>query len=239
MAVVIDFPTVQPTIDHVLAEFLDIQQGKLAKSTYRKYKEIVELLQICLDSYGYQALDPAERRRFDEAYKAGDEGAFCHLFGPEKIPGEFGEFLGYFMIHKVGYGGETLMRAAGTVTKKLALWLAERGYVTAEAAEEGTGRATDAARELPRAMRLGEILYRTIDMYAPIDANRLADEDYVEDYLTIEKIEPGALWFEGGIGPLKVPKEASDLAEVGWSVSVALGRTRRGWQLLEVGNVYP
>lgn len=228
-----------PTIEKVLAEFLETQRARLASSTYRTYEEIVELLRHCLNEYGPQSLGPDERRRFDESYAAGDEAAFCHLFGPEKITGELGEFLGYFMIRKVGYGGETLMRAAGTVTKKLSGWLAERGYVPPEVAEEAAGRAADAARELPRATRLSEILYRVAGWSEPIDVDRLSDEDYVEDYLAIERVEPGALWFEGGIGPVKVPKEATDLAEVGWSVNVVLGRTRRGWHLLEVGNVYP
>lgn len=34
--------------------------------------------------------------------------------------------------------------------------------------------------------------------------------------------------------------KASDLAEVGWDVTAhLLGRTRSGWKILEMGNVYP
>ena len=61
----------------------------------------------------------------------------------------------------------------------------------------------------------------------------------VEDLLPIERVEPGALWFKGDIGPLKVPKEASVLAQAGWSVNVMLAQKRGVWHLLEVGNVYP
>ncbi|MDQ6948564.1 MAG: hypothetical protein M3256_20465, partial [Actinomycetota bacterium] len=71
------------------------------------------------------------------------------------------------------------------------------------------------------------------------DPDAVADEDWVEDYLQIERVESGALWFEGGVGPLKVPKQASGLAEVGWSVNVVLARVRGVWHLVEVGNVYP
>jgi hypothetical protein len=67
----------------------------------------------------------------------------------------------------------------------------------------------------------------------------LPEDAHVEDYLLISRVEPGALWFEGGIGPVKVPNEASELAEVGWSVNLVLGRTSRGWQIVEVGSVYP
>ena len=59
------------------------------------------------------------------------------------------------------------------------------------------------------------------------------------DVLPIERVEPGALWFEGGVGPLNIAKEASALAQAGWSVNVVLARTRGVWHLLEVGNVYP
>jgi hypothetical protein len=46
---------------------------------------------------------------------------------------------------------------------------------------------------------------------------------WVEDFLAIERVEPGALWFEGGIGPVR-RLEASDLAELGWGVNIVLAR---------------
>ncbi len=61
----------------------------------------------------------------------------------------------------------------------------------------------------------------------------------VEDYFTIERVEPGALWLTGGIGPVEVASEASSLACPGWSVYLVLARSARGWQVLEAGNVYP
>jgi len=67
----------------------------------------------------------------------------------------------------------------------------------------------------------------------------VADDDWVEDRLQIERVEPGALWFEGGVGPLKVPKQVTELAQEGWSVTVVLARVQGAWHLLEVGNVYP
>ena len=72
-----------------------------------------------------------------------------------------------------------------------------------------------------------------------IDADELGDEDDVEDYLMIDKVEPGALWFEGGIGPVTVPKAASNITQPGWSVNISLGRAAGTWHILEVGNVYP
>jgi hypothetical protein len=55
----------------------------------------------------------------------------------------------------------------------------------------------------------------------------------------IDRVEPGALWFEGEIGPVKVPKAAFDIAQPSWSVNIVLGRANETWHVVEVGNVYP
>lgn len=71
------------------------------------------------------------------------------------------------------------------------------------------------------------------------DAGALDDDAYIDNYLMIERVEPGKLWFEGGIGPVTVPKTASAIAQPGWSVNIVLGRQGKTWHILEVGNVYP
>ena len=55
----------------------------------------------------------------------------------------------------------------------------------------------------------------------------------------IDRIEPGALYFAGGIGPLAVSEQASELAEVGWGLNITLARITSIWWVVEVGNVYP
>ncbi len=45
----------------------------------------------------------------------------------------------------------------------------------------------------------------------------------MEDHQPITRVEDGRLWF-GDVGPVAVPREASDLAEVGWDVYVVLAR---------------
>ena len=143
------------------------------------------------------------------------------------------------MVRKV-IAGQDLLRAAGTVTKKLAAWLAEKGY--AGAAEAGRAKALgrSAARDLPRAEALSRILYELGE--GPAEGRLV--EEFEDDYAEIARVEPGRLWFQGTggepIGPVAVPRRGSDLACVGWSVSaLVLGRTRRGWRILEIGNVYP
>jgi hypothetical protein len=143
---------------------------------------VVALLRDSLNQYGYQALSDAEKRRWQEAYDAGQEDAYSALFGPDKIAAQIGSFLGWFMVRKV-MAGEDFLRAAGTVTKKLARWLEE-------------------------------------------------------DSLAITRVEPGRLWL-GEVGPLELPKRATDAARVGWEVWVVAARVGGRWHLLENGFVYP
>ncbi len=227
----------EPTIDDVLDEFLAVQEQRLAERTFANYRAVVELLRDCLNGYGHQYLDDDERLRFERAYHSGDEEAFVHLFGPQKIADVTGEFLDYFMVRKV-MAGEELLRAAGTVTKKLAKWMAANGYLDAASAAEAVERGASAARDLPRAERLSRLLYEQAQRAAK--NHRLhAGDDTIEDYFTIERVEPDALWLTGGVGPVEVDGAASSLARPGWSVYLVLSPLPRGWQILEAGSVYP
>lgn len=228
----------EATIDQVLDAFLEDQRRRLSARTMRNYDDVIALLRDSLNGYAYESLDEAGAKRFDKAYQAGDEEAFCHLFGPEHILGHLGEFLGYFMIRKV-MAGQELLRSAGTVTKKLATWLYEQGYVSDIERELAVDQGTDAARDLPRAERLASLLYDQSRATPDFDPGGLGGKDFVEDYLIIEHIEPGALYFAGGIGPLAVSEQASELAEVGWGVNITLARITGTWWVVEVGNVYP
>ncbi|MEJ2705084.1 MAG: hypothetical protein P8Z79_21815, partial [Sedimentisphaerales bacterium] len=127
--------------------------------TMRKYEDIISLFQSCLNNYAYQGLDKQENELFDRLYNAqGDEHReFCQIFGPEKIPGNVGEFLGYFMVRKVMCGKE-MMRMAGTVIKKLGKWLEEKDYVKSESAVDVVSRGAVAAKELPATEELAQML---------------------------------------------------------------------------------
>jgi hypothetical protein len=160
-----------------------------------------------------------------------------HLFGADKIIVNLGEFLGYFMIRKV-WAGQELLKAAATVTNKLTAWLPTHGLIDDDDAEAGSGRAADAARDLPAANKLGTLPHEARHALA-CHPDDIADEDWIEDYLTIERVETAALWFYGRIGPVAVPAAAAELARPGWSVSITLARITQRWRIIEVGNVYP
>jgi hypothetical protein len=226
------------TIDHALEAFLAAQRERLSERTFRNYDHVVELLRDSLNGYAYDTLGADDRARWEAAFEAGDEDAYCHLFGPDHIPAHLGGFLGYFMIRKV-MAGEELLRAAGTVTKRLAKWLRDEGLINAEQAADAADRGAAATRDLPRAERLGNLLYEEAQRLPDFDPADVPDEHVIEDYLAIERVEPGALWFEGDVGPVPVPTEASDLAEPGWSVNIVLVMLRGRWHVAEVGFVYP
>jgi hypothetical protein len=145
-----------------------------------------------LDGYAYQSLDDDERRRWEQEFEANEEGAFCRLFGPEKIPENLGEFLDYFMVRKV-IAGQELLKASGTVTGKLVRWLAGRGHIDSESAEDASDRAREASRDLPIAERLGMLLHDITGQAPDIDPDEVADDDWIEDYLAITDVEPGKI----------------------------------------------
>ncbi len=234
-------------INRVLGEFLDEQRARLAPRTLAKYESVLDLLRRHLDGYAYQGLSRPDAALFERYHSAEGEAhrEFCELFGPEKIVDNLGGFLGYFMIRMV-IAGEELLRAAGTVTKKLAKWLAAKGYVPQEEAGEAAESGAAASRDLPRAERAARILRDASDRLG-IDVAALNDKDYLEfDHFTIARVEPGQLWLEvwadvkmRARGPIPVPEPATQWLRPGWAISCSLGRVRKCWYLLEVANVYP
>ena len=237
----------KPNIRRVLEEFLEDQRTMLAPRTLAKYESVLELLRSHLDGYAYQGLSKPDAALFERHHSAEGDAhrEFCELFGPEKIVDNLGGFLGYFMIRKV-IAGEELLRAAGTVTKKLSQWLAAKGYVPRAEADEAAERGATASRELPKAERAARILRDASDQLG-IDAAALADKDYLEfDHFSIVRVESGRVWLEvwadgkmRSRGPIPVPEPATQWLRPGWAISCSLGRVRKCWYLFEVANVYP
>lgn len=226
-----------PTIAEVLAEFLDQERERLGDRTYRRYEEVIDLLTICLDRYAYAPLTGEDRARFDRLYDAeGEEHReFTEIFGPDEILPNIGEFLGYFVPHKV-MAGKELLRASGTVTKKLAKWLAAEGYVEEDDADVAAERGAAAARDLPAADSLAQLLDRSVE-----EGATLKDEE--EGYFAFTRAKPGKVWVESDagleFGPIRLPEQVAELCTIGWTFSGIIGRHGKSWYLIEVWNVYP
>ena len=227
-----------PTISAVLAAYLSDEEARLAAKTYSLYADVIDLLQHSLNGYAANSLDKSDYQLWEARFNAeGDEHReFCEIFGPEHILPNIGEFLNYFMVSKV-MAGQDLLRASGTVTKKLAKWLAEKGYATAEQAEDSVERGSDAARDLPMAEKLTVLLYEfTSNKYSPKDTD-------IEDRFEIKRVEAGKVWLEGFddgrlLGPISLPAQATKLCRVGWTITGAARKPGKTWILVEAWKVY-
>ncbi len=144
------------------------------------------------------------------------------------------------MIRKVA-APEGVIAATGRVITDLLDWLVQQNLLGPADVVDAKERAQAAGSDLPNAEKLADLLY-DLGERSNVDVQALADGDYVDDYLTISRVEPGELWFEGDegeLGPLDVGRAVSRLAQPGWSINIVMGRVRGRWQVLEVGNVYP
>ncbi len=230
----------KPTIAEVLAQFLTDQHERLAPKTFAQYEHVVELLRQSLDGYAYEALDEPDAKLFDRLYNAegNEHREFCEIFGPAHILPNVGPFLNYFMVRKV-IAGKDLLRAAGTVTKKLATWLVEKGYARVEEASDAAERGAAATRDLPKAKELASRLRRFAK-----DQERGDEDDEVEDHFTITRVGRDKVWLEGmldgrELGPIDVPEDISRRCKVGWTFSGVVGRVGKMWWIVEAWNVYP
>lgn len=95
----------------------------------------------------------------------------------------------------------------------------------------------DAYDEMPKAEQLSDLLHAE-SRKLPTRVGSVDDDDWVEDVLSIERVETGELWFEGNLGPVAVARVVSDLARPGWMVNITLVRLDGRWRVAEVGNVY-
>ena len=236
---ILHFPTIaSPNIEDVFADFLNSQKGRLKPRTYRRYEDVMELFRHFLNAYGHQELTGSAETALYEKLYLRKKLEFCSIFGPEKILSGRPTFLNYFMIRKV-MASEALLRAAGTVTKKLIRWMQECDLIQKEQALDAIILASEAARELPAAERLARLLYDYTQGHAP----RYWTAE-LDDYFVVESVRPGVLFLSGltmetGTVEVKVPQEITDHCKVGWHINLLLVETRSGWRILETGNVYP
>ena len=229
--------TMEPTIANVLERFLEEEGERVSARTHSRTEHVIELLEDYLDGYAHEGLDGEDAARFARARAEEGGREFSDIFGPEHILPATGMFLNWFMVRKV-MCGKDLLRAAGTVTKRLAAWLVREGYASSEEASAARDLGAEAARDLPRSREAADLLG------AGAEGPGAGDEGDVEDYFTVVRIEPRGIWLEGmldpqRIGPLKVPTAAARRLEEGWTIAGVCGRRGRSWRLLDVWNVYP
>ena len=220
-----------PTIEVALQEFLEEQSTRLSHNRAAAYRGIIEVLQRFLEGYW-----PGHTQdECDRITAAG--GSFCGTFCADDLLPAYGEFLGYYMTHKVIAGKET-SRLAGTVTKKLAKWLVVKGYVNS--AEHAIARAERAVRELPACAEAERVLAEFLETQTQKQC-----QDEIEDHFSITRVQPGKIWLAPltedpeKVGPIRIPVRVSRLIEEGWNIGGVVGRNRTVWVLLEIWNISP
>jgi len=219
------------TIDQLFDEFLADQKARLSPKVQARYEQIIDLYRAYLERYW-----PGHSQKEYDAITSA-KGTFCGAFGTEDIASGFAAFLDDFMPRKVIAGNET-MKAAGTVIKKLAKWLVEKGYTEDdESMKEMIG---EGARDLPASQKLLDFLDDWLDETAPVDADR-----QIEGHFIIKRIEPKQIWLDSvlsgdtEIGPILVPAKVARACKVGWDVGGVVGLSKKGWRLIEVWNISP
>lgn len=228
------------TIQIVMSAFLEAQRERLKVRTYRDYESVIDLFQIYLNSYAYMSLEEDEMEKWKIQFEQ-DEDCFTKMFGVEKLDSAvYSDFLGYFIIRKVA-SGESFMRNAIRVIKKLTNWLLENNYIDEEQYSDLIDHFSDGkSNALPNAEKVSDLLYD--------QARNEQDRSYEkikEDLFTINEIRPKELWVEDTIGdgthigPVIVSKQISDLCQKGWGISLLIGRNKDKWYIIESGNVYP
>ncbi len=227
------------TIEQVMEEFLEEQKARLKPRTYSGYEYAIELFEDYLNGYAYQYLDEDDNKLFDKLYD-GEDKEFCEIFGPDKIgPSEIGEFLDDFMIRKVA-GSKDFMKTVGRIMRKFVKWMTEKGYMGEEEYGISAEVVDELKDELPAVTELSDLIYNYIGDNPPIDVTETRD-----GYFTVIKAEPSKLWLgdymgsEETMGPVIVSDEISSSCKVGWTICLEMGRTRKGWEMMGSGNVYP
>jgi hypothetical protein len=219
------------TIDQLFAEFLTDQKARLSPKVQARYEQIIDLYRAYLERDW-----PGHSQEEYNAITSAD-GTYCGTFGAEDIASGFAEFLDYFMPRKVIAGNET-MKAAGTVIKKLAKWLVEKGYTEDdELLREQIG---EVARDLPASQKLLDLLDDWLADSLPVKTDR-----QIEGHFTIKRTGPKEIWLESmlsgdtEIGPIPVPAKVAKACKVGWDVGGVVGLSKKGWRLIEVWNISP
>lgn len=235
-------PTTRPRSEHRSVDALIAAYLAQLPGPKRLRREIGGSLDLLRNGYGYgyQHLSRADADRWSTAFNDGDEDAFCRLFGARELAKYLDEFLGYFLIRKVLMPEDEVARTVEDV-RGFVEWLASERELAPAAARKALGRIAGAAVDLPAAERLAGLLHELAKANErPAGAAAGPDfDEVVDDFLVIERVAPGRIWFLGGIGPIKVPEAASAAARPGWTVNLVLGRRSGAWEVLEVGNVYP
>ena len=230
------------TIREALRQFLK-ETGPGNPGSTASPSAVIRVFESYLDGWAHEDLNPFERQRFERDYSDGRR--FCDIFDASHIkPHHLSAMLGH---HAIRHGPSTrgFLKAVGPVMRKLAQWLTEQGFWTAEDRRwYGELVGDNPGRDLSACEQFAGLLQEYVARHGREVPDEVPDENYYDDQFTIADVEPGKLQLDALIAGdepivLHLPKSVTSKAKAGWSVTLELARIRGKWRVLGAGGVYP
>ena len=189
----------KPSIDALMTAYLAEVAPPAAKTSARRQArnrpaESLELLRHGLDGYGYQHLGKADLARWQAAFDAGDESAFCRIAGASVLLKYLDEFLGYFLIRKVAMPDDEVAATIEDVRAFVEWLFTDAGEITPAGARRALGRLASASAGPARRRAPVRPPLRPGQAGRGRGARRAGEaafEEIVDDYLVIERVAPG------------------------------------------------
>jgi hypothetical protein len=225
---------VDPNVAQVLGEFLaDMRDGPDAAAA-SQYETVVGLLRAYLEANPLSDLpDSAERAR-----EAGAQDAVCRLCPPEDIAWAMNDFLWDFMPTRQD-GGADLMRATDTVSRALAQWLRDHGYLNDAADREMTSVIEQAGPVLIAAATLRDGLKAWVESQPPPSGRFRMFRDQFRIVAVLDHAWDIESWLHGFRSAVAVPKHLLDPCQVDWEISGLIAKTSKAFRWVAVWTVYP
>ncbi len=199
-------------------------------------RRAIDMFRTFVEDFGPGYLANDAEPSYERAMIGGVPRPLASTADATLIPILLPEFLNDFLVATFEGEPEDAHRIAETMGR-LVGYMAQDGLIDSRTVRVAGGVVRRAADQLPRAMVLGTLLARQAD---GVDRSVGFDPASVVDgILRIDRVQPGMLWFSGGIGPVPIGEAAGRVAQVGWWVDIIVAPRGGFWYVLEVGSVFP
>jgi len=231
------------TIEMVLRDFLQASTPLLHQARPDEREKSVDLLRsyICYHSHKvFSSSSPPLSVTYDPLAQVGQRGLH-EILSPSMIPTLLPGFITFLTFEITPVASQRFVRAIGLTMEELTIWLIREGHIGLEEGEESAYRSSEAARNLPKAMRALKRLHRETLEGREEAETTWSDAGELEHY-TIARLAPGLLWLEnesGRIGPVKISEKVRIDLQAGWQIHCVVSRTNTAWQITGLGGIFP
>lgn len=209
-----------PSIDSVLTAFLaDKETAASSARAFKKYENVIGTLRWGISWYADKKLNAIPASEITD-----------HL-------GSFYETL----VHKE-FASPSQLREVKTVLPSLLKWLSEQGHIDADNAR---AQIEDAKERLDEYIEIRKFVDKLSD-YVDEAAPDISDDDdhsagVFDEYLAITDVTEDSITFgddlgEQEVGPVAVPPEVAELAQLGWGILLSAVQIDDEWRLVNVAN---